>query len=36
MTHLSEQQRRAIIRTAVTLALIVVVIFVVTLWRGVR
>jgi small neutral amino acid transporter SnatA (MarC family) len=36
MTHQPEQQRRAIVRTAVILALIVLAIFAFTLWRGVR
>jgi hypothetical protein len=35
MTHLSEAQRRAIVRTAVSVALIAFGIFVYTLWRGV-
>jgi len=35
MTQQSEQQRRTIIRTAITLALIVLAIFAYTLWRGV-
>ncbi len=35
MTHLPEPQRRAIVRTAVTLVLIAFAIFVYTLWRGV-
>ena len=36
MTNLPEHQRRAITRTAVTLALIVFAIFVYTLWRGIK
>jgi hypothetical protein len=36
MTQLPEPQRRAIVRTAVTLALIVFAIFVYTMWRGVK
>ena len=36
MTRLPETQRRAIVRTAVTLAVIAFALFVFTLWRGVR
>lgn len=36
MTRLPETQRRAIVRTAVTLAAIAFALFVYTLWRGVR
>ena len=36
MTRLPETQRRAIVRTAVTLAIIAFALFVFTLWRGVR
>ena len=36
MSRLPETQRRAIVRTAVTLAAIAFVLFVYTLWRGVR
>jgi hypothetical protein len=36
MTRLPEAQRRAIVRTAVTLALIAFALFVYTLWRGVK
>lgn len=35
MTRLPETQRRAIVRTAVTLATIAFALFVYTLWRGV-
>ena len=35
MSHLPETQRRAIVRTAVTLAIIAFGLFVYTLWRGV-
>jgi hypothetical protein len=34
MTKMSESQRRAIVRTAVTLGVIAFVIFVYTMWRG--
>jgi hypothetical protein len=34
MNHLPEAQRRAIVRTAVTLAVIALALFVYTLWRG--
>ncbi len=36
MTRLPETQRRAIVRTAVTLAAIAFALFVYTLWRGFR
>jgi hypothetical protein len=36
MKQLPETQRRAIVRTAVTLALIAFALFVYTLWRGMR
>jgi hypothetical protein len=36
MTHLPETQRRAIVRTAVTLAVIAIALFAYTLWRGVK
>jgi hypothetical protein len=36
MSRLPETQRRAIVRTAVTLAVIAFALFVFTLWRGVR
>jgi len=36
MTRLPETQRRAIVRTAVALAVVAFVLFVYTLWRGVR
>jgi hypothetical protein len=36
MTNPPEQQRHAILRTVVILALVVVAIFAWTLWRGVR
>ena len=36
MSRLPETQRRAIVRTAVTLGLIAFALFVYTLWRGVR
>jgi hypothetical protein len=36
MTRLPETQRRAIVRTAVTLAAIAFALFVYTFWRGVR
>jgi len=36
MTRLPETQRRAIVRTAVTLAIIAFALFVFTMWRGVR
>jgi len=36
MTNLPEHQRRAIVRTAVVLALVVFAIFVYTMWRGVK
>jgi hypothetical protein len=36
MTNLPEPQRRSIARTAVILAVVVFVIFVYTLWRGVK
>ena len=36
MSRLPETQRRAIVRTAVTLAVIACALFVFTLWRGVR
>jgi hypothetical protein len=36
MTRLPETQRRAIVRTAVTLAVIAFALFVYTLWRGVK
>ena len=36
MTRLPETQRRAIVRTAVTLAIIAFALFVFTLWRGVK
>ena len=36
MSRLPETQRRAIVRTAVTLAIIAFALFVYTLWRGVR
>ncbi len=35
MTQLPEHQRRLIVRTAVTLALIAFAIFAFTLWRGI-
>jgi len=35
-TRLPESQRRAIVRTAVALALIAFALFVYTVWRGVR
>jgi hypothetical protein len=36
MAHLPENQRRAIVKTAVTLAVIAFALFVFTMWRGVR
>ncbi len=36
MENLPESQRRAIVRTAVTLGLIAFALFVYTLWQGVR
>jgi hypothetical protein len=36
MSRLPETQRRAIVRTAVTLGVIAFALFVFTLWRGVR
>jgi hypothetical protein len=36
MTHLPEPQRRAIVRTAVTLGVIAFALFVYTLWRGMK
>jgi hypothetical protein len=36
MTRLPETQRRAIVRTAVALAVIAIALFVYTLWRGIR
>jgi hypothetical protein len=36
MTRLPETQRRAIVRTAVTLAAIAIGLFLFTLWRGIK
>lgn len=36
MAKLPEHQRRAIVRTAVTLGLIAFALFVYTMWRGIR
>jgi hypothetical protein len=36
MNHLPEAQRRAIVRTAATLAAIAFALFVYTLWRGIK
>jgi hypothetical protein len=36
MTQLPEQQRRAIVRTAVTLVVVAFVLFVYTLWHGAK
>lgn len=36
MAQLPEQKRRAIVRTAVSLALFAFALFVYTMWRGVR